>query len=349
MRLTVVPDGLLERAALAFGLVPTPLVQLTWGMGSARCILAGVELGIFDALEMGARAAPELAESLECDPAGMETLLNALNGLDLLIRRDGRYTNSKTASKWLVCDAEHSMVDAVRFMGDLWDLFSDLESSVRTGTIADFHHGDHPPRMWERYLRGLAALAPMMAKEVARRVKFESPPTRLLDVAGGHGLFSVAFCRRHEDLRAEVLDLPQAVTVGEQIVSEAQMAERITYRAGDLRSDDWGEGHDVVLLFNILHNLGADECPEAIASAFDALREGGKLVVLDSDHAGRKGNVDQTGGFSEMLCFLTSGTRAYPVQTIQDWMRQAGFDDLRCQRLFTGPYMALITGTKRSA
>ena len=344
MRLTVVPDGLLERAALTFGLVPTPLVQVTWGMGSARCILAGVDLGIFDALQGGGLSAGELAAALKCDPAGMETLLNALNGFELLVHRDGRYANSRTAGKWLVRDAEHSMVDALRFMGDLWDLFSNLEESVRSGTIADFHHGDHPPQLWERYMRGLAAMAPMMAKEVARRIKFAAPPTRLLDVAGGHGLFSVALCRRHAGLRSEILDLPQAVEVGEQIVAEQGLSERITYRSGDLRRDEWGDGYDAVLLFNILHNLSEDECRDAITAAGDALRPGGLLVVLDSDHTQRKGNVDQTGGFSEMLCFLTSGTRAYPVDSIRGWMRDAGFGNIRKQRLFTGPYMALLTG-----
>jgi len=345
MRLAVVPDGLLERAALAFGLVPTPLVQVTWGMGSARCILAGVELGVFDALHGSDRSADELADLLQCDAAGMETLLNALNGFELLRRSEGRYANSKTANKWLVRDTEHSMVDALLFMSDLWGLFSNLEDSVRTGTIADFHHGDHSPQMWQRYLRGLAAMAPMMAKEVARRVKFASPPTRMLDVAGGHGLFSVAFCRRHAELRSEILDLPQAVVVGEQIVAEQQMSDRIDYRPGDLREDDWGTGFDAVLLFNILHNLDESDCREAITAASHALRPGGTLAVLDSDHTQRKGNVDQTGGFSEMLCFLTSGTRAYSVAAIQGWMKDAGFGDVRKQRLFTGPYMALLTGT----
>ena len=343
MRLTVVPDGLLERAALTFGLVPTPLVQVTWGMGSARCILAGVELGIFDALRGGDRTAQDLAEILNCHPAGMEALLDALNGFDLLVHREGRYANSRTATKWLLRDTEHSMVDALRFMVDLWDLFSNLEDSVRSGAIADFHHGDHPPEMWERYLRGLAALAPMMAKEVARRVKFPTPPARVLDVAGGHGLFSVALCRRHTELRSEILDLQQAVHVGEQIVAEQGMSDRITYRPGDLRRDEWGTDHDAVLLFNILHNLSEDECRDAIAAASRSLRPGGLLVILDSDHTRRKGNVDQTGGFSEMLCFLTSGTRAYPVDSIRDWMGEAGFGNIRTQRLFTGPYMVLLT------
>lgn len=344
MRLSVVPDGVLERAAMAFNLVPTPLVQITWGMGSARCILAGVDLGIFDLLARGPRTAEEVASSLDCDPAGTLTLLNALNGFGLLKRRDGRYSNGRSAAKWLVGHSPHSMVQMVRFMGDLWEMMSDLEQGVRTGTIADFHHGDHPPEFWERYLRGLADMAPLMAKEVARRVKFDRPPERLLDVGGGHGIFSAGFCKRHEGLHAEVLDLPQAVAVGEQIMAEQGMADRVTYRSADLREADWGGGYDAVLLFNILHNLSEEDCQGAIARARSALRPGGQLVVLDADHRERRGNADMTGGFSEMLCFLTSGTRAYPLDTIRGWMEGARLEGIRTQRLFTGPYMALITG-----
>ena len=346
MRLQVVPDGVLERVALALGVVPTPLVQLSWGMGSARSILAGVRLGVFDALEEGAATAEQVASSTACSLAGMETLLASLNGFGNIRHRDGRYSNTKVTSRYLVKDAKQTMVDMVLFMGDLWEMFSDLEGAVRDGTIADLHHGDHPTEFWERYLRGLAPMAAMMSKEVARRVKFDRPPTRLLDVAGGHGMFSVGFCRRHPGLRAEILDLPMGVPVGEALVAETDVADRVTYRAGDLRTDSWGGDHDAVLLFNIIHNLTEDESRDAIAAAHAALRPGGQLVILDADHRRSRRDVDQTGGFSELLCYVTSGTRAYPVATMRDWMAAAGFGRIKTQKLFTGPYMALITGEK---
>ena len=346
MRLEVVPEGLLERVALAFGVVPTPLVQLSWGMGSSRSILAGVRLGVFDVLDRGPATAEEVAAATECSLAGTETLLSSLNGFGNIRHRDGWFTNTKVTSRYLVRGAKQSMVDMVLFMGDLWNLFSDLEGAVRDGSIADLHHGDHPPEFWERYLRGLAPMASMMAKEVARRVKFDRPPQRLLDVAGGHGMFSVGFCRRYPELSAEVLDLPMGVPVGEQLVAETDVAEQVTYRPGDLRTDPWGEDHDAVLLFNIIHNLTESESRDAIGKALQALRPGGQLVILDADHRRKRGNVDQTGGFSELLCYVTSGTRAYPVSTMRDWMTEAGFGRIKTQRLFTGPYMALITGTK---
>ena len=346
MRLAVVPDGILERVALTLGVVPTPLVQLSWGMGSSRSILAGVRLGVFDTLEDGPSTAAAVAGATGCSVAGIETLLSSLNGFGNIRHRDGLYTNTKVTSRYLVRGAKQSMVDMVLFMGDLWNLFSDLEGAVRDGSIADLHHGDHPPEFWERYLRGLAPMAAMMAKEVARRVKFATPPRRLLDVAGGHGMFSVGLCRRHPELRAEVLDLPMGVPVGEQLVAETDVADRVIYRPGDLRTDPWGEDHDAVLLFNIIHNLTEDESRAAIAAAHAALRPGGQLVILDADHRRSRRDVDQTGGFSELLCYVTSGTRAYPVATMRDWMAAAGFGRIKTQKLFTGPYMALITGEK---
>lgn len=347
MRLEVVPDGVLERVALALGVVPTPLVQLSWGMGSSRSILAGVRLGVFDTLDKGPASAAEVASATDCSVAGIETLLSSLNGFGNIRHRDGQYSNTRVTSRFLVRGAKQSMVDMVLFMGDLWNLFSDLEGAVRDGSIADLHHGEHPPEFWERYLRGLAPMAALMAREVARRVKFDQPPLRLLDVGGGHGMFSVGFCKRHAGLLAEVLDLPAGVPVGEQLVAEQDMAARVIYRPGDLRTDPWGEGHDAVLLFNIIHNLTVEESRDAIGKAFMALRPGGQLVILDADHNRKRGNVDQAGGFSELLCYVTSGTRAYPVATMRDWMTEAGFQRIKTQRLFTGPYMALISGVTR--
>jgi len=346
MRLTVVPDGLLERFALTFGFVPTPLVQVSWGMGSASCIIAGIRLGIFELLEKQKKTSQEIAVATECNPSGMETLLNALNGLGYLRHKNNRYTNTKITSKWLVKSSPLSLYDSILFIGELRELFTNLEESVKTGKIADLHHSNRPPEFWEHYMRGLASMAKLPSREIARKVHFNSSPKRLLDVGGGHGVFSMAFCRRYKELQSEVLDLGDAVEYGKQIIKENGMENRVKYRAGDLREVDWGKNFDVVLIFNVIHNLTQEESQKAIIKAYTSLSSGGTLIIFDAEHKGNKGNISQTAGFSEMLCFLTSGTRAYPEMEIKEWMINAGFTSLYAQRLITFPYAFLLTGKK---
>jgi ubiquinone/menaquinone biosynthesis C-methylase UbiE len=344
MKLGIIPEGILERMALGAGLVPTPLVLSFWGMGLARCLLAGVRLGVFEALAQGEKTAPELAGALGCDPAGIETLLNALNGFGYLQRRAGRFSNRKISRKWLLKTSPSSMHDAVVFFSDLWDRLGHLEGAVKTGRL-ELLHDRTEPDFWERYLRGLAAFARAAGGEVVRKVKLAAAPKRLLDVGGGHGLYSAAFCRKYPGLEAEVLDLAPALEQGKRIVAEAGFADRVRYRAGDLRQDDWGEGYDLVLIFNVIHNTPVSEAPEVLKRAFRALRPGGMLALMDSEHREHRGDVSSTGGFNELFFFLVSGARAYPEELMRKWMKAAGFPQVRTARLRFAP-AALLTGTR---
>jgi 2-polyprenyl-3-methyl-5-hydroxy-6-metoxy-1,4-benzoquinol methylase len=345
VRIGVIPDHLLERAALMAGLVPTPLVLSFFGMGHARALLTGMRLGVFEALADGARTAEEIAATAKTNPAGTAVLLSALNGFGYLARRDGRFTLSRSARKWFLRGKKGSLHDAMMFVVDLWDWMGALEDAVRTGKTLDLHASGRPPEFWERYMRGLASFARIAAPEVVRKTALAAAPARLLDVGGGHGVYSEGFCRRYPRLSAEVLDLPEACAHGRRIVAEDGFQDRVRHREGDLRTAAWGEGYDVVLIFNVLHNSTGEEATAICRRAHAALRPGGTLAILDGEHRDRRGDVDQVGGFNELFFFVVSGTRAYTEETMRGWMRDAGFAGLRTRRLLFAPAV-LLTGTK---
>jgi hypothetical protein len=49
-----------------------------------------------------------------------------------------------------------------------------------------------------------------------------------------------------------VFDLPQVVAVTEQIIQETGLSNRITCAGGDLRTDPWPQGADLILLSYIV-------------------------------------------------------------------------------------------------
>lgn len=342
MRLSITAGNPLERVLLALDMTPTPLVLGIWGMGASRCLLAATSLGVFDALAEGPKTSAEVAEAIGGRPDGTEALLDALNGFRLVRRRRGVYRTTRAARRWLVASSRFSLRDAVLFYRDMWDVLGMAEQAVLTGQGADLHARGGSPDFWERYMRGLATFARFAGAEVARKVPLDGAPGRLLDVAGGHGMYSAAFCRRYPGLTAEVLDLPEAVEHGRRLVAEAGLADRVVFREGDLRAVEWGTGYDVVLLFNIIHNVTPDEALAAMGQARDALRPGGVVAVLDSQHVGGDGDLSTAGGFNEFLFFLTSGTRAYPEETMRDWLMRAGFTRVRVRRLLAVPQAALM-------
>ena len=342
MRLSATPDNPLERLAMLSGQVPTPLVLATWGMGVSRVLIVSARLGVFEALGRSeGMTAAELSEAIGCHPVGTEALLNALNGFGYLRRREGRYRNAPIVDKWLLPDSKRSMHHALLFLQDVWDQLDMLEGALKTGEMRRFHEAEMPAGFWDRYMRGLGTMAKVLALEVSRKIRVPKGATRLLDVGGGHGMFSVGLCRRHEGLQATVLDLPQAAAIGRELVAEEGMAERVRYQEGDLRTVDWGQGHDVVLIFNVLHNSSDEEGAAVVQKAYHALRPGGLLAVLDSEHRQQKGDLSFTGAYNELFFFLVSGTRAWPEATMRGWMEAAGFQGLRVSRTMMMPEVLL--------
>jgi len=329
----------------AIGVLPEPLLVGFWGMEASRALIAGTELGIFDALAEKPRTAPDLAADLGYDAIGTEALLNALNGFGYLRRADGQYTLSRRARRWMTSDARFSMVRPMGLYRVLWDEFGDLEDRIRHGGERDFHHPDRDAEFWRRYETGLGAAAALTAPSVAKAIPFAGTPRRVLDVGGGHGAFSAALCRRHEGLRATVLDFEPATVIGRELIAEQGMSDRVEFVAGDLLEAEWGEGFDGVLLFNLLHVFSPKQCEAILAKAHDALAPGGTVAVYDAAHKETGGNINAVGGGSELLFYAINNTRAYPEATMRDWVASAGFADLRSKHPLGMPEV-LITGRR---
>jgi SAM-dependent methyltransferase len=340
MRLTISGDGILERLGLGLGVVPTPLVATTFGPGYGHAVVAGTRLGLFEALADGPQPLQRLAEAMECSVVGVEALADCLVGADLLRRRDDTFSLTRPARTWLLADAPRSLRDAVLFMGYCHRWLAGLEDAVRTGVVVRVHDREHPPEFWRAYTGALASFARLAAPEIVRRARLPAP-RRLLDVGGNHGLYAAAWCARHPELQATVLDLPEACAAGRPVVANAPGGDRVTYVEGDFRAAPWGEGWDVVLLFIVLHNATEPEARLALARARESLAPGGRLVICDAAHSGT-GKLDFAAGWNELFFFLISGAQAWPEETLTGWAREAGFTRFRRTRLLTAPNMLLV-------
>jgi len=329
----------------ASGILPTPLLVGFWGMESSRALIAAVELGIFDALAREPLNAEELAVRLDYDATGVEALLNALNGFGYLKRTNGRFRLRRGSRRWLTSEAKYSMVRPFGLFRVLWDELGDLEDRVRHGGARDFHGPHRDAEFWRRYETGLGEFARLTAPSIVRKVRMAAAPKRLLDVGGGHAVYSAAFCHRYPELHATVLDLAPAAEVGRGFVADQGLTGRVEFLEGDLACADWGTGYDVVLIFNVLHVLTAGESKRAIDRAYHALAPGGTLVVVDAVHRGHRGNIDAVAGGSELLFYAINGTRAYAEASIIEWVSAAGFSRVQRTRLLAMPE-ALITARR---
>ncbi|MGZ4917212.1 MAG: methyltransferase [Halobacteriota archaeon] len=101
--------------------------------------------------------------------------------------------------------------------------------------------------------------------------------TRLLDVGGGHGLYSIFFARKYPDLHATVLDLPQVIDVARENIERYDTSDRVTALAGDYRTFESERAFDTVFMSNV--SPSREELRFLLTKAHALLDEEGIVLV----------------------------------------------------------------------
>jgi SAM-dependent methyltransferase len=346
MRIGTKPENLLERAAMAAGLVPTPFLDTFVGLLLVRTVLTATKLGVFEALADSDLTCETLSERIETDPRATGKLLDSLVASDYLTRNSDRYGLAPTARKWLLADSPNSLRDFVLFREHQWDLLKGYEDFVRTGVPAGLHPG-MPPEGWPAYQRAMRAVAGLVAEEVCRRLRPPDGATAMLDIGGSHGFFSVSMCRRYPDLRATVLDLPEAVAGAAAILAREDMGDRVTHRCGDALLDDLGDAcWDVVLMAQLAHHFDA-ESNRALASRIAAaLKPGGVFAMVEVERPGDGSRTGQSRALMDLYFAFTSESGTWTAEEMAQWQAQAGLEARRPIRLRRSPGAIIQVGVK---
>jgi 2-polyprenyl-3-methyl-5-hydroxy-6-metoxy-1,4-benzoquinol methylase len=340
MRPGVRPESPVEAIGLALNLAPLPVVYAFFGMMSARTVMAGVRLRVFERLAQGPGTLEEVANGLGLDPAGTRHLLESLAALDVLKRDGNRYSLARRARKWLDPASDSYVGAFIDANYDQWEWWSRMEELVQSGETLELHTGGLTDAQWQSYIRGQFDLARLSGPEVAKALRLPDNPTALLDAAGGHGWFSAELCRRHPGLRATVVDLPQSAVVGREIIAEQGMSDRVQHVEGDLFEAELGGPYDAALAFNIIHHFDPDRNVQLLERIRAALKPDGKIAVLDLFTKRAEGRADASA-FLGMHFWLTSGAATYAPEDLQDWLTKAGFGRARRVRVRSIPVQTL--------
>jgi SAM-dependent methyltransferase len=320
---------------------PDPFEHSFVAMIAARAVVTATSLGVFEALAERPADAAGVAERVGIDPLGAEALLAALHSLGYVELEDGRYRSTPTASRLLVRSSPESLATFVAGQSALhWDVLTHLDDALRTGRPYAVHE-QADPALWEAYIRGLHELSRAEQDANASLVGVDEP-RELLDVAGGHGGFAMAMCRRHPTLHATILDLPASAAVGRRIVEAEGFAGRIDFLEGDVFETELGERLDVVSVFNLVHHLSPEQNVELLRRAREALAPGGVVVVGDSERPKPGETPSEVGALSGLLFYAMSRARTYTLDEILGWFAEAGLSDTRWVRNERSPWRIVV-------
>jgi len=325
------------------------IMDLSVAFQKSAILQSAVKLEIFSRLEKRGKTSSLLASEMGSDERGLSILLDALAGMNFLIKRGKKYFNSPDAEKFLVKGSEHYYGNMIEFDALQWSFWDKLSDSVKSGKPArtpDMFQNNEEET--EKFIMGMhsIAMARGNAQYLAQKIDLKNCGW-LIDIGGGPGTFSVAFCRENPKLRATVFDFSGTLKITKKVIEQFVMEDRIDLMPGDFNKDNLPTGFDAAFLSNIIHSESAEKNVALMKKIYDSMNPGGMIIIKDHilDNSGTK--PPDAAIFSTVMLLFTQG-RSYRFIEVSDWLKQAGFKKIS---LFDpGPpvFSQIITARKSS-
>lgn len=324
-----IQPNFLERVAFyQLNLAPTPMLDMA-GALAYQTVSTAVHLNLFETLAERPLTLHELTQRLDCQERGLRFLLKALVGLGYVEKKNGAFCNTTMTKKWFLDEQGLDLNNAVTcwdaFLRELWPHAPGIvQSGERPFNFYDFTAST--PGLSHAHQQMMAGNASLNAIDIVKKVQLPEGPTRLLDVGGGHGVYTIHLCEANPSLEATILDSAVALETAEQHVAAHELDGRIVLKSADIWQTDWGSDYDVVLLFNFIHHFDLETNVKLLQKAHAALRKGGQVAIFDQVEGKVFGSATNTLlqliGF---MYYLFADGRIYSRDEISQILKRTGF------------------------
>jgi SAM-dependent methyltransferase len=345
-----IQPNLLERVAFQnLNLAPGIMLDVAGAM-AYQAVSTAVQLQLFNGLADGPSTPAELAVRLDAQERGLAPLLGALAAIGYVDEKDGRYANSKMTQKWLL-DNDALDIDSLLTYWDaaFRDLWHYAPEVIRSGERpCDFYSWlESTPGLAHSFQQALIVPAYDVGPDIAKKLALPDGPTRLLDVGGGHGMYSVVICQAYPELQATILDSRSALVTASTNVAKHNLSGRITLQEGDLWAVDWGQDYDAILLFNMVHHFDGETNLKLLKKTAAALKPGGKAAILDQIEGRVSGSA--ANAFIRLLAlqlYVFADGRIHSHEDMEAALTKAGLKDIQSHKLTKLPGTSLMIAAK---
>ena len=267
----------------------TTLRRMVEGYQVSQAIHVAATLGIADLLADAPLTSDELAAATRTHPPTLYRLLRALAGAAILHEHDGRRFELAPLGRALRSDAPDSIAGWAAFVGRpyYWEAWAGLLHSVQTGENAFQHvHGTdvwtyrstHPEEsaVFNRAMTSLSRRATAALLATCDFGRFKT----VVDVGGGNGALIAAILAAHPQVQGVLFDQPHVVSAAAPLLARAGVADRCRTVGGSF-FDSVPEGGDAYVLRAVIHDWDDEHCVRIIRRVGNALKESGRLLLVE--------------------------------------------------------------------
>jgi precorrin-6B methylase 2 len=331
---------------------PDAIAQLGFAFWGSKTLLSAVELGVFSELaDAGALDGDALRERLGLHPRSATDFFDALVALGMLDREDGRYSNTPETELFLD-RAKPSYVGGILEMANarLYPFWGSLTEGLRTGAPQNEAKGGGnffetlyaDPERLAQFAQAMSAVSVGAAQAIAAKFPWRDHES-VIDIGCAEGAVPVQIALAHEHITGGGFDLPALGPIFDDHVARFGLSERLRFTGGDFFADPLPKA-DVLVMGHILHDWDLDEKRVLLKKAYDALPDGGALIVYEAIIDDERSSNAFGLLMSLNMLIETPGGFDYTGADCRGWMEETGFRESYVEHL-VGPD-SMVVGIK---
>jgi acetylserotonin N-methyltransferase len=191
--------------------------------------------------------------------------------------------------------------------------------------VADWHKAMETEAVAEEFTAAMDCRGRLLAQALAKHLDLRGRH-RLLDVAGGSGIYACSLAAHFPGLAASIFEKPPVDRIAQRAIDKRGYASCVDVVAGDMLEDELPRGYDVHLWSNVLHDWDVPIVMRLLQASARGLPPGGDIVIHDAFLNADKTGPEPIAGYSVLLMHVTQG-RCFSVKEMAAWLLETGFSE----------------------
>ena len=258
-----------ERPEISLKRLQSTVENAVSGLKIFNILKTSIEMGIFDILNTKTTCV-QLSEKLEIEPVLTHYLLEILVKLELVEREGEEYKNTPVSETYLNSESIYKRVNCILSMEEPLNLWNNLNNTLK-GKISKKDENFFQFIIQVMAEDALCGELQDTVELVSGYGEFKNAET-LLDLAGGHGMYPIAFSQVNQDLQCYVFDLPDVLEETRKFIEKYDSTVKTI--PGNFYVDDFGGSYDVIFSS---YNPGGKN-PKIAEKVYNSLNMGGLFV-----------------------------------------------------------------------
>lgn len=332
---------------------PSKIMQVGMGFWASKTLLTAVSMELFTHLAKGVLSGEDIKNKLDLHERGLYDFLDTLVALGFLnrngIKENALYSNADDTEIFLDKN-KPSYVGGMLEMANnrLFPFWNNLENGLKTGlpqneikttgtSLFETLYADEG-RLRE-FVKAMAGIQMGNFMMLANAFDFSSFSTHC-DVGGAGGHLSAQIAMNNTHMKCTSFDLSPVQTIAQDNIELMGISDRVSIQSGDFIEGDIPKV-DVITMGNILHDWGLQDKKMIIQKAYDALPDGGVLIVIENIIDDNRS--ENAFGLMMSLNMLIETPEGFDfsLDDFDGWAKEIGFKKTSIMKL-TGPTSAII-------